>query len=186
MIYLWRIPKNSPNSLIGEYDKRCSPDRFLFFKGKRIGECNPLPSFTFAAEPNVLKKYDVLPNSTMVPLVSERIAKILTREAENDVELIPSIVNSRDEHLPGYSLVNILPRVASVDHFASKFVFIPGTEQIMKFIRLSLKLNALGSHQLAREIEYNAFILVSEDLKTLFESAEATGCEFISPEEIKP
>src|SRR5678815_4663963 len=110
MIYLWRIPNEYPESLIGEYDNKCSPDTFLFFQGKRIGPGNAVPSFTFTGEAKALRKYDVLPNSTLVPLVSERVVEILTHVCPNDVELVKASVSAAGERLPGFSLVNVLPR----------------------------------------------------------------------------
>lgn len=186
MIYLWRIPNEYPESLIGEYDKECSPDRFLFVQGERIGDGNAVPSFTFTGEPEVLKKFDVLPNNTMIPLISERVAQILTRVCRNDVELLTASVCAAGGKLSGFSLVNVLPRVASVDHGGSHFVLIPGTKQIMKFNRLRLKSEAMGTHHLAREAEFNSFILVSETLKQVFDSERVTGHAFVPPEAIRP
>jgi hypothetical protein len=186
MIYLWRIPNEYPESLIGEYDKECSPDRFLFVQGKQIGNGSAVPSFRFTGNPEALRKYDVLPNSTMIPLVSERVAQILTRVCRNDIELLTASVHAAGEKLSGFCLVNVLPRVASVDHGGSNFIFIPGTKQIMKFNRLKLKSDALGAHHLAREVEFNSFILVSEILKQVFDSERVTGHAFAPPEAIKP
>jgi hypothetical protein len=186
MIYLWRIPNNYPESLIGEYDKECSPDRFLFVQDKQIGNGNAVPSFKFTGDPDVLRKYDVLPNSTMIPLVSERVARILTCACRNDIELLTASVHVGGETLSGFNLVNVLPRVASVDHGGSSCIFIPGTKQIMKFNRLAVKSDALGTHHLAREQEFNSFILVSETLKQVFDSERVTGHAFVLPDKIKP
>jgi hypothetical protein len=185
VIYLWKIPDDYPASLIGTYDKDRSPDRFLFIQGQRFGKSPDVPSFTFSAKSESLRKYDVLPNSTMIPLVSARVAKILEQLCQGDVELIPANVSARDEKLEDYSLLNILPRVASVDHSASKFVCIPGTTQIMKFTELTVRPNALGSHHLAREKEYKSFILVSETLKGRFESERVTGHVCVPSHEFK-
>jgi hypothetical protein len=186
MIYLWRIPNEYPESLIGEYEKESSPDRFLFVQGKRIGNCNAVPAFTFTGDPEILREYDVLANSTMIPLVSERVARILTRVCSDDLELLTASVHAAGEPVSGFSLVNVLPRVASVDHRGSNFIFIPGTQQIMKFNRLKLKPDALGAHHLAREVEFNSFILVSDRLKEVFDAERVTGHAFIPPDAIKP
>src|SRR6185436_16529586 len=186
MIYLWKIPDEYPEELIGEYVREKSPDRFLFHHGKPIPQRDLVPSFTFTAEPAVLCEYDVLPNSTMIPLVSERVVQILSHVCPNNFELVKASVSAAGEKLPGFSLVNVLPRVASVDHGGSNFIFIPGTKQIMKFDRLKLKADALGSHHLAREIEYDSFILVSETLKQTFDSERVTGHAFVSPDAIHP
>lgn len=184
MIYLWRIPNEYPESLIGEYDKERSPDRFLYFQGKRIGNSKDAPTFTFEGEPAVLGKYDVLPNSAMVPLVSERVAQILARVCRNDVELIKASVYAGRGILSGFRLVNVLPRVTSVDHCGSSYVCIPGTKQIMKFNRLKLKPDAMGVHHVARESEFNSLILVSQTLKQVFDSEQVTGHAFVPPEAI--
>lgn len=186
MIYLWEIPDDFPEELIGEYVREESPDRFLFRHGTPIPKTELVPSFAFAAEPEALREYDVLPNSAMIPLISERVARILTRLCPDDVQLITASVVAAGEKLSGFSLVNVVARVASVDHSGSKFTYIPGTKQIMKFNRLTFKPDALGSHHLARELEYNSFILASETLKQAFDSERVMGHAFVPPEAIKP
>lgn len=131
-------------------------------------------------------KYDVLPNDTMIPLVSERVARILTSLCPDDIELIAANVVAFGEKLLGFSLVNVLPQIASVDYEGSNFVYIPGTKQIMKFSRLKLKPDVLRAHHLARAVEYNSFILASEKLRRAFESEQVTGLEFVPPEALKP
>ena len=186
MTYLWRIPNEYPESLIGEYDKKCSPDRFLFVQGKRIGQPASIPSFTFAGEPEALMKYDILPNNTMVPLVSERVARILRGLCPDDIELITANIIAFGEKILGFNLVNILPQIASVDYEGSSFKCIPGTKQIMKFSQLKLKPNVLGAHHLARAVEFNSFILASEKLRLTFNSEHVMGLGFVLPEAFKP
>ena len=37
-IYLWEIPENYPERLIGRYERERSPDRFLFEKGIQLSK----------------------------------------------------------------------------------------------------------------------------------------------------
>ncbi|MFA5193784.1 MAG: DUF1629 domain-containing protein [Verrucomicrobiia bacterium] len=189
MIYLWRIPEFYPELLIGEYQRDRSPDRFLFDRGTRVAEDIPAPSFVFNARNArlaVLGRYDILPNSTMVPLVTQRVARVLDEMAGEDIQLIPANVTAGGQLLSGFKLVNVLRLVSSIDHSQSNFVCIPGTKQIAKFNRFRVKPDALGYYHLAREAEYHPFILVSEALKRAFETHNFKGCAFIQPENIKP
>ncbi|MBA2653273.1 MAG: hypothetical protein H0U73_13565 [Tatlockia sp.] len=49
MIYLWEVPENKINKVIDEYDRACSPDRFLLRAGRKFNSTafNPMPLMHF-------------------------------------------------------------------------------------------------------------------------------------------
>jgi len=187
MNYLWEIPDEYPEKFLGEYLREESPEEFLFRQGKHISPEFGSPSFKFKGASRVLSTYDVLSNSTAIPLVSERLGHALAELAKADVQLIPANIKTHDGLLSGYNLVNVLSLSPCIDYGESDFIYIPGTKRIMKFNRLGLKPNALGNHHLARDEEYrSSFLFVSEALKRAFEQNKFKGCSIVGPETIKP
>src|SRR5262245_32957850 len=135
MPLIWQIPDDYPEQAIGEYDRIGSPDRFLFLKGRPLGDLPP-PTIRFSIRVDRLRKFDCLAHSGMIPLVSQRLAAALSRVCSGDVQLFPAVVHATDAELVGYSLVNATRDVAAVDYAESSFVPIPGTDAVMKFNRL--------------------------------------------------
>jgi hypothetical protein len=186
MIYLWKIPDDYPQELIGEYQRDQSPDRFVFMQGVFFDEQKGTPHFKFNSSSDVLNKYQILPNSTLIPLVSAKVAEYLEKNCSSDVQLIPTVVSTFDKVLEGYRLVNVLNMVSAIKHSESKVVYIAGTKRIMKIVRLSLEPACLKDHSLAREKDYSSFLYVSEALKQVFEANSWNGYYFKQPEEIRP
>jgi hypothetical protein len=186
MIYLWETSDEFGDEMVGEYLVEKSPDRFLFRQGKPFDQAGLTPSFKFTSEAEQLAILDMLPNNALIPLVSSRMAKMLMEICPQDIELVPSEVSASGKRLAGFSIVNVLFSMAGIDHENSRYVYIPGTKQIMKFNRLRLKPNALGSHDLSRDIEYRAFIFASEKIKKILESERVKGCTFVPPESLRP
>jgi hypothetical protein len=186
MIFIWNIPDEYPEELIGEYLRDRSPDRFLFLRGQSFPTDLGTPHFAFHGKADMLRAYDILPNNAMVPLISRRAADIVMKLCPSDVQLLPANVMTTGGPLSGFMVVNIVSMVSKVDHQNSTYVCIPGTKQIMKFNRLRFNSETLEPHHLARETEYRAFLLVSETLKRTFEAQGFKGHAFVSPETIKP
>jgi len=186
MTYLWEIPDDYPEKFLGEYLQDESPDCFLFFQGKHLLPDVGLPNFRFKVSSRALQKYDVLSNSTAIPLVSERLANVLKQLAQEDVQLLPANIQTSDGAMLGYQLVNVLNLVPGIDYGQSDFIYFHGTKRIMKFNRLGLRPEALGDRHLARDEEYKSFLIVSDTLKRTFESKGFKGCGIVGAETIKP
>jgi hypothetical protein len=184
--YLWRIPDDYPEEFIGEYQRGDSPDRFAFMRGEPFSDATSTPRFKFSGPAAALIGYDVLPNDTMIPLVSPIAAKWFEEHCATDVQLIATDIKASDKPLVGYKLLNILHLVAGVDHNNSSFVFIPGTKQVMKFNSLRLKPDCLSGHCLARLSEFPAFILVTDFVREQFCSKGWRGHWFMPPEAVHP
>lgn len=186
MTYLWKVPNDYPEDFIGRYARKESPDRFLFLRGASVPGEIPTPLILFDVPPDKLSEFDILPNSAMIPLVSDKVSNVLSKLWSNDVELIEAQVIANGKELKGYKLINATRLVRCVDHSNSDYVFIPNTDAIMKFNRLRLKTGCMAGYQVAREAEYISYLYVSELVKEVFESNKWRGYSFLPPESVHP
>jgi hypothetical protein len=181
---LWSIPDSYPESLIGEYVRLSSPDRFLFRQGLRLSEDVGLPVVRFAASLNTLLQYACLPNNAMVPLIRNDFGARLSEIAAADVQLINTKVQTQDGESDDFFILNVTSKITGIDKEQSVFSFVPGTEQIMAFKRLAYIESCLGTHMLARDAEYLSHLLVSEELVKVLRAEKVSGVEFLLPSEI--
>lgn len=184
MTYLWRVSEDYPQSMIGEYKRDGTPDRFLFKKGERILEPIGVPIIKFDCSLAKLREFGCLANNAMVPLISAVCAAALIEMAPDDVQLIKAIVVGIDGETEEFFLLNVTSKVSCIDHEQSEFTLVPGSKQIMSFRRLSLLPGCLGQHGLARDSEYSSHLLVSDVIVTRLSCAGLKGIAFISPSEI--
>ncbi len=185
-VYLWRIPDEYPERLVGKYLSNQSPDPFAFRRGSLASLNFPPPRIDFNATPQQLSTFDVLVNDSTIPLLSERAAQVITKNWAEDVQIIDAQVMAKGHSLSGYKLVNITHLVNCVDHHESDCVFMKNADQILKFNRLRLKLDEMGTHHLAREAEYPPFLYVSHKVKEVFDMMRWKGYSFIPPESVHP
>lgn len=176
MSKFWRIPDEYPESLIGEYEKSNPLDRFALKKGTSVSNSNVLVTITFSVTSDNLEAYDDLANNAMVPLVSARLAQFLKAEAANDIELIDTLIKTKDGSIDSYKLVNVCSRIDGIDKAASTYICVPGTDQIMKFKSVVLKGHSfLGERHLARESSFSSFLHVSASLSEKLEQMKFRG-----------
>lgn len=176
VIYIWKIRDDYPESLIGEYDRERGPDRFSYKQGKGL-DAVPVspPAFRFNASKNAIRVLDDLANNAMVPLVSSRVAAILSEACPSDVQLIPAEVVCKDGVLDGYSIVVVKNRVRGLDHEKSKYKCMPGMKAIMRFESAVYREDCLGSLGMARDDEYLSNLLVSERIREALKGIEDLG-----------
>ena len=184
MVYLWKIPSEYPDKLIGEYDKNLSPDRFIFTDGEIVSIGKNYPVITFEASIDELKRLDCLCNNAMLPVISERLACTLKEFASADIQLIDVVISASDGELVGYSLLNVTAKVIGIDKAASKFTLIPGTESIMGFKSLRYSSDCMGDHMLARDAEYSSNLMVSDGLVERLITMNLLGVGLYRPEDM--
>ena len=184
MIYLWRISDDYPQSLIGKYQREGTPDRFLFKKGEALPETVGTPIIKFDAPLAKLREYDCLSHSAMVPLVSAACAELLQEIAPTDVQFIKTQVIGSDSATEEFSLVNVTSKVCGIDRERSVFKYVPGTQQIMSFRKLSYVEGCLGIHGLARDSEYLSHLLVSNSVAERLINEGLSGIALIKPTEV--
>jgi hypothetical protein len=185
MVYLWKIPNEYPEKLIGEYDRANSPDRFMFKKGELLPEDIGTPILKFDASIAELKELDDLANTAMVPVISDRLARVLVDIAPSDIQLIDVSVNATDGNIEDYKLLNIVNKVIGIDKSQSEFTLVPGSDQIMSFRFLKYKDDCLGRCVLARDAEYSSNLLVSQSLAEKLLEMKVAGVGLYLPENVE-
>jgi len=76
--------------------------------------------------------------------------------------------------------------VSGICHQESDYAMITGTSAIRSFRRLAYRSDALQNHHIAREKEYEPFLLVSETVKELFEKNKIKAVDFVKPSDAVP
>lgn len=165
MLYLWEIPNEYPEALIGEYDRQHGPDRFTFKLGQPL---DPLPSlplrFRFQANSSTLRTWHDLGNNAMVPLVSKTVGDLLISRCPQDLQLLTTRLECFDTEIADYSLVIVTNKIRGLDHFRSEIALIRGTHSIMKVTNPIYFGSCLGPHCMARDEEYLSNLLVGNEL----------------------
>jgi|GEM_PF-6889813 len=183
MVFLWKLSDDFPDRLYGKYNHQRGPDRFIFWKGKDIPRGLPMPEFRFGAAAKALMTWDGLGNDVGLPLVSAKVAEVLSEIAANDVRFIDAKVVSRDKAMGGWAVLNPLESVEAIDREACDFWLIPGTQKIGGFRRLRVNGNCLGDRHIARDADYLPHIWVDLEVKLNLEKSGARGIGFVPPEE---
>lgn len=185
MVYLWKIPGEYSEKLIGEYDRDSSPDRFIFKKGEVLSSGLEKPVIKFDANVQELIELDDLANNAMVPVISERLAGVLADLASEDIQLIDVAIKAKDGDLEGYKILNIVSKVFGIDKKQSKFTLVPGADQIMSFRSLKYKDDCLKGRHLARDAEYSSNLLVSQVLAEHLMKMKLKGVGLYLPENVQ-
>lgn len=183
MTYLWSIPDDYPEKLIGFYDINRSPDRFLFRKGCFINEKLDKIFVTVGANKAAVRKYNDFQNSSGLPLVDSKVRVLLDEIAEFEVQYFDAVIECKDGVIEDYKIVNVTHAVPAIDHNSSQYDLIEGSDAVLGFKHLVLKPNCLGTHAIARNQEYQPHILLSQQLFDAFKKHKITGVELITTEE---
>lgn len=182
--YLWRIPDDYPQSLIGEYQEEDSPDRFLFKTGTPLPSLLAHPVIRFEKTVKELSIFDCLCNSAMVPLISNSVANELNNLCPGEVEFVKAKVIGSDGTLDSYFILNATKKISCVNREHSDYRCIAGTEKILSFRKLAHYANCLGKYKIARDIDYLSHLVVSNAIKDLVMKKSFTGIALIEPSEI--
>ena len=134
MIYLWQVPEGTLNKDIGEYDRTCSPDRFLLREGRKLDlkEFSPMPVVYFETPQNRVLKFDCLDNNARIPLVNQKIIDILEDVAPREVQFFPARVICSDGELEGYSFLNVTVEIVGIDKEKSIYTNIETIDSVTK------------------------------------------------------
>lgn len=182
MTYIWQIPDDHPEEMIAVYDRKRSPDRFLFRKAQPLPVGIGPAYLSIKREmPDVLS-WDCLPNTTMLPLVNPDVGHLLTEHADKDMQLVDTVVETSTGTVTDFKLLSPRASVLAVDASMSEFSLVPGTDKIMKFSRLVLRPNCLGDHVLALASEYRSYLLVADAIAEKLRTR--TGIQLTRPEDI--
>lgn len=184
MTYLWRIPDDYPRSMIGEYKREGTPDRFLFKRSELVPESVGLPGVKFDASCAELRKFDCLSSNAQVPIVSPDLAKFLLEFAPNDIQFVSMQVEANDGAIEDYVLLNVIKKVSCINHDISKYMIVPGTTEIMGFRQLDFVSGCMGEHSLARDSEYLSHLLVADHVAHHFVGRGFKGVALVEPVDV--
>ncbi|MFN7629082.1 MAG: imm11 family protein [Pirellula sp.] len=179
---IWQIEDDYPDSLIAEFNRDLGFDRFMLKRGQRIEPINGRLTFRVQAGIDKIQAIDDVANSTMVPLISLRLAVALEQALGDVIQLIPASIVAIDGVVDSHKLLNVLTMVPAVDHASSRYTTVPGTSSILRFSRMVLRHDALNSVEIARSAEYSSLLLVSERLAGIIENLSPTGLQLVSAE----
>ena len=164
MFYLWEIPDDYPEKLIGEYDDNRSLDRYLWRRGEAIDDTAKVV-INFSVSKSKLKNRNDLANSSMIPLISERLANVLQKHCAEHIQLVTAETVCSNGNLDGYFLLNVTNRIHAIDRNLSEFTCVKGTNYIMKLKKLIVLPGALGDNHIGRDIDYSSYLYISEYLR---------------------
>ncbi len=187
-VYLWEIPENYPEKLIGRYERERSPDSYLLEKGVKLKPAQMIgtPIVKFSVEKRDIEKYDCLVNSTAIPLVNERLAKLLENIAGDEVQFFCIKIECTDGELDGYKILNLTQSLDVVDYNNSVYTTIdlPRGNTILGTIKkLILNSGCLKNHSLARDEKYRRKLFVSQAIYDAFKREKITGVWLPTPDE---
>ena len=183
MLYLWEIPNDWSERLIGEYDRSQSIDRFELRGGRAIDPESRVV-IRFRCPRSKLSKLDDLPNSSRIPVVSPRLADVLRAHASDECQLIPARVIASGGDLDDFRVVVATKSVPLLDRDRSEYTLIPGTTAVMGVERLVWREEGLGDLAMARDAERMSSLVVSEDLRSAILELKPKGLALYTPDEL--
>ena len=124
----------------------------------------------------IQKKYDSIPNNTLLPLVNQKIIDLLLELAPEEVQFFDAEIHCKDGVLRNYKLLNITHKIVGIDHEKT-------IHAAYGFKYLTYKPGCMKQYKLARDEEYLGNILVTEEIKQAFERAKIKGIWFVRPED---
>ncbi|MFJ2047232.1 imm11 family protein [Paenibacillus taichungensis] len=122
---------------------------------------------------------DVLPNSGLLLIVSKKVVGILQKICPEDIQIFEANVYIGEKKIPDYYLLNIVSTIEVIDKTESEFTAIKGTDSILNFKKIVYKFDGLpNNHHLVRNLDYKSHVLISDDLKEVFERNNTKGVQF--------
>ncbi len=181
-VYIWEDPYNTGNRRMGVYDRKQSPDRFAFLWGQRVSGDPGVGVIEFEMPCERIRTLDNLANTSGSPVVSPRLAEILTAFAPDDIQLFDVTLKAPDGDVEGYKLVNLTHTVEGVDRERSVIDYFPDG-RLMGFTILFCKPGCMDRHHLARLDEFHGKILASQALRDHLKRSRLRGLNLCLPED---
>ena len=143
------------------------------------------PIFNLGASTAIIQKnYDCIPTNAGSPLVNQKIVDLLLKLIPNEVQFFDAEVHCKDGILSNYKLLNVTHTIVGIDREKSIYRKMENAPDfILGFKYLTYKPGCMGKNKLARDKEYLCNILVTEEIKQVFEREKIKGIWFVTPEE---
>jgi hypothetical protein len=184
LLYFWES-SDCPDEHTAVYVDEISMDRFLFRKGVFIKkeQINKPIIFDLTVSKAEIAAYDDMPNNSASPLVNQKMMDLLLAIAPNDVQFFDAEVHCHDGVLTNYKLLNITRTVVGIDREQSIYTKSESLGAIRTVRRLVYNPGCMKNHLIARDAEYLGNILVTEEIKQVFEKAKINGAQIFTPED---
>lgn len=155
------------------------------WRGERIAK--PLPSFN--AKASRMHLIDDFPwNECSVPIVSDRVRRLLVAKARNQVQFLPVALSPRGQQsTKTYWLLNVL-RVHDCYHrTTSKWsILSTSTGSWWDFSRFVIDSSRVPkSTMVFRDAKFSSPLFIRQSLRASIESSELTGAQFYSVEQTR-
>lgn len=136
---------------------------------------------------------DIIFDYTTIPIVSSKImnAIIVNKVNIDDLQFLPiNVIQSTGNELHGYHVINIKNRLAGLDRDRS-FMLSESDEEIdpntgrpliTGVFRIALVSNVVHGHDIARLIEFNSAVLVSQHFADILHALHCTGMKLSAVE----
>ncbi|QLM08184.1 hypothetical protein HVV52_10685 [Escherichia fergusonii] len=177
-MYRWTIPEQYANKYIGEYQYE-SFDYLLFSHGKpieRVENINPVIIYTMPDE--MINKYDCLPNSSLIPVVNERLKDFLETHAKGNVAFHKIDLQTNNGLKDGFYLLNTLTKLPLIDMQHSHYQYIPGTTALMGFEQVFFIEEPPEDFCIARCAEYSSYLMLSDSLVKKMKKEKFKGISY--------
>ncbi|RZN44180.1 DUF1629 domain-containing protein [Escherichia sp. E13S3] len=177
-MYMWDIPEQYANKYIGEYQYE-SFDYLLFSHStpiERVENINPV--IIYAMPDEMINKYDCLPNSSLIPVVNERLKDFLETHAKGNVEFHKIDLHTNNGLKDGFYLLNTLTKLPLIDMQHSHCQYIPGTTAIMGFEQVFFIEEPPEDFCIARCAEYSSYLMLSDSLVKKMKKEKFKGISY--------
>lgn len=146
---------------------------------------SPTPIVIFEISKTRVKQFDCLPNNIGIPLVNERVKKLLEEIAPDDVQFFKAKLKCSDGEMGGYYFVNATHKVKGIDFEKSIYKKVDMARNTFRynFDYMTYKSGCMGEHKFARDADYLGNLLVREDAAKVLEKAKITGVRLVRPED---
>ncbi len=182
-MYIWYFLENYPHKLVGEYDRKNSPDRFLFRQSK-ILNLEKTPQVIFEVKKDrILKFHNIEHNGGgSFKIVSPELAAVLEKYAKDDIQLIDVILKTKNGDITNYKILHMIKEIEAIDKEKTQIEYSPN-EVMLRLNNLKLLHNKMKDTNIALLSEIKGFILISELLKEKIEYFK--GVSILSEDEME-
>ena len=147
MYYVWCITNKYPNSYWLKYDRKNNPDYLMFLGNTSVNlpnESRIIFELDEKASLNPFLRYDYV-MSDAVPLISKKIASLISNSKNDDLQLIGADVYYHGKIIGEYYIPVFLNIVDCIDK--SKSIF---NQTIDDYTLISFKPNSLGDKMIVK------------------------------------
>lgn len=184
MYYVWSITKNYPNSYWLKYDRENNPNGIMFLGNMSVNLPNESHVIFVLDEKvslNSFLRYDYI-MSDLVPLVSKRLASLITNSKNDDVQLIAADVYYRGGIIGEYYIPIFLNIIDCIDKNKSIF-----NQTIDEYTSISFKPDSLGDKMIVKAKGLELWWpIVREDFVKICHDNRIKGIDFHKEPYINP